>query len=118
MNPIFQLLLQDKYKSATRQFLIWYNTKYPNSLAMFQNLPFTMQIGVFLEYFETIYNLVVMVNTKGYAINFTDNRNIPLVNENNFSYNHYKYEYHEPKSIIYGYQLGILWLFENYDLPF
>ena len=118
MNPVFQNLLQDKYKSSMRSFLQWYNDKYPNSISVFQNLPFTMQIGVYLEYFETIYNLIIIVNTKGYSIQFTDERKTPIHGVNNMQYNHYKYEHNEPKLILFGFELGILWLFENYDLPF
>lgn len=116
MNPIFQQLL--KKTNAIKPFINWYNSKYPNGLATFQNLPFSHQIGVYLEYFETIYTLVILVNTHGYTIHFTDDRKAPLYGENGTMYNHYKYKHSEPKSILYGYELGILWMFDNYDLPF
>ena len=116
MNPVFQKLLQQP--SSIRPFLLWYSVQYPNTLATFQNDPFTKQLGVYLEYFETIYKLIVLVNTKGYSIQFSDNRQTPIVGINNMQYNHYKYDHAEPKSILYGYKLGILWLFENFDLPF
>ena len=116
MNPVFQKLLQQP--SAMRPFLAWYNTRYPNTLVAFQNYPFPHQIGVYLEYFETMYNLIIMVNTKGYSIQFSDNRKTPIHGVNNIQYNHYKYDHAEPKSVIYGYELGIQWLFENFDLPF
>lgn len=115
MNPVFQKLLADP--SSVRPFLQWYNDKYKD-IQVFQNLPFPHQIGVYIEYFETIYNLVIMVNTKGYTIHFSDNRKVPLKTENNLVYNHHKYTHEEPKSVIYGYELGITWLFKNYDLPF
>lgn len=115
MNPIFQKLLLNK--SAMRPFLQWYNDRYKD-LAVFQNDPFTKQLGVYLEYFETTYSMIVLVNTFGYSIQFSDNRKTPIVSENNMQYNHYKFAYNEPKSIIYGYQLAVEWLFENYDVPF
>lgn len=116
MNPIFQKLLQNK--SSFRPFIQWFDTTYPNMLSLFQTLPFTMQLGVYLAYFETIYKLVIMVNTKGYTIHFSDNRAVEIKNQNNLTYNHYKFDHTEPKSIIFGYELGIQWLFENFDLPF
>lgn len=116
LNPVLQNLLQNK--TAIKPFLQWYNGRYPNSLPLFQDLPFAFQIGVFIEYFETIYNLIILVNTKGYSIQFSDNRVTPIYGVNNMQYNHYKYDYKEPKCILYGYELGIKWLFENYDLPF
>jgi hypothetical protein len=85
---------------------------------MFQNLPFPHQLGVYLEYFETIYKLIILVNTNGYSIQFADNRLTPIYGKNNMQYNHYKFDYTEPKSILHGYELGITWLFENYDVPF
>lgn len=117
MNQVFQLLLTEKYKSAMRPFVQWYNTKY-NDLAVFQNLPFEHQIGVYLTYFETIYNLYIVSSPKGYSIHFVDNRNVPLSGRDSMDYNHYRFDNNEPKSIIYSYQLAIIWLFENYDLPF
>ena len=116
MNPVFQKLLQQP--ASIRPFVQWYNTQYPNGLAIFQDLPFSHQIGVYLEYFETIYHISITVSTKGYGIYFSDDRAIPLYNENNLTYNHYRFNHNEPKSIIYGYELGIQWLFKNYDLPF
>ena len=115
MNPIFQKLLENK--SAMRPFLLWYNEKY-NTIALFQNLSFTHQIGVYLEYFESMYNLTIIVTVRGYTIQFNDNRKTPIVGVNNMQYNHHKYDYTEPKSIVYGYELGVKWLFENYDVPF
>lgn len=118
MNPVFQKLLQPQYKSAIRPFIQWFDARYPNSIVLFQNLPFTMQIGVYLEYFETVYSLIVITNRYGYSIQFSDDRKTPIHGVNNMQYNHYKFEYNEPKSIIFGYELGIIWLFNNYDLPF
>jgi len=116
MNQLFQKLLVNK--SAMRPFIQWYDGRYPNSLSVFQDLPFTMQLGVYLEYFETLYHLIIIVNTKGYIIQFSDDRKIPIHGVNNMQYNHYKFEYNEVKTIIHGYELGIAWLFENYDVPF
>jgi len=98
MNPIFQKLLQNP--SAMRPFVQWYNERYKD-LAVFQNLPFPHQLGVYLEYFETMYKLIILVNTKGYSIQFSDNRQVPIAGENNMYYNHYKFDYTEPKSILY-----------------
>lgn len=118
MNVVFQKLLKNN-TSALKPFMQWYAGKYGvNSIASFQEFPFTFQLGVFLEYFETIYSLIVIVNTKGYSIQFSDDRKTPIRGENNIFYNHYRYDHTEPKSIIYGYELAIQWLFENYDLPF
>jgi hypothetical protein len=117
MNPIFQLLLTEKYKSAARPFIQWYNSTYKD-LTIFQNLPFEHQLGVYLKYFETMYKLFIIVSPKGYRIHFTDSRNVPLSGKEGFEYNHYKFDHSESKSIIHGYELAIVWLFENYDLPF
>lgn len=116
MNSVFAKLLQNK--SAMRPFIQWYDAQYPNALAVFQTLPFNHQLGVYLTYFETIYNLIIIVNTHGYSIQFSDNRLTPIYGKNNMQYNHYKYDYTEPKSILFGYELGIMWLFENFDVPF
>lgn len=116
MNPVFVELL--KLNSSIRPFLEWYNMKYPNQLAIFQNLPFSHQIGAYIEYFETMYKLVILVNTKGFTIHFTDSRHTPLDAKNMFKYYHHKYEHTEPKTVMHGYELGIVWLFKNYDLPF
>jgi hypothetical protein len=117
MNPIFTKLLQNT--SAIRPFLQFYRDTYGlDSLAVFQNLPFEHQIGVYLTYFETIYNLYIVSSPKGYSIHFVDNRNIPLSGRDSMDYNHYRFDNNEPKSIIYSYQLAIIWLFENYNLPF
>ena len=116
MNEIFKRIISNA--SSARPFIEWYNIKYPGTLSVFQNLPFTFQLGVYLEYFETLYKLVVMVNTHMYTVNFSDNRNTPLRGENNFTYNHYKYDHAEPSTIIHGYELAVLWLFENFDVPF
>lgn len=115
MNALFTELVKDG--TSIKPFLEWYQMRY-NTIVLFQNLPFSHQIGVYLEYFESMYNLVVLVNTKGFTVHFTDQRKTPLTHDNDFNYYHHKYEYEEPKSIIYGYQLGIIWLFKNYDLPF
>ena len=119
MNVIFQKLLKDN-ATAFKPFLQWYAGAYGmNAEAMFQNLPFSHQIGVYLEYFEKIYSLTVIVSIKGYTVHFTDNRKVPLKSsENNFEYNHYRFNHKEPKTIMYGYELAIVWLFENYNLPF
>jgi hypothetical protein len=101
-----------------RPFIQWYDGKYPNSLAIFQNLPFEHQLGVYLAYFETLYKLYIIVSPKGYSVQFVDSRTIPLSTRESMAYNHYKFDYNEPKSIIYGYELAINWLFENYDVPF
>ena len=116
MNPIFTELL--KLEVSIRPFLEWYMRKYPNMLPVFQTLPFSHQIGVYLEYFESIYNLVVLVNTRGFTVHFTDNRSIQISKNSLENYYHYKFLHNEPKSIIHGYELGIIWLFKNYDLPF
>ena len=116
LNPIFQKLLLNK--SSIKPFLQWYSGRYPNSIALFQDLPFAFQIGIYLEYFESMYNLIINVTTRGYSIQFSDNRKVPIYGANNMQYNHYKYDHTKPKSIIYGYELGIIWLFENYALPF
>jgi hypothetical protein len=100
-----------------RPFIVWYNTTY-NDLAVFQNLPFEHQIGAYLKYFETMYKLYIIVSPKGYSIHFVDNRNVPLSARDSIMYNHYRFEHNEPKTIIYGFELAIFWLFENYDLPF
>lgn len=117
MNPLFKSLLAN-CPIGMRQFLEWYNMTYPNQLVIFQNLPFSHQIGVYLEYFQTIYNLVILVNTKGFTIHFTDQRKTPIDTLSEKTYYHHKHTINEPKSIIYGYELGIAWLFKNYDLPF
>ena len=118
MNAVFQKLLKEN-STALKPFLQFYIGKYgANGLAAFQEMPFTFQLGIYLEYFETIYNLIIIVNTKGYSIQFSDDRKTPIRGENNMFYNHYRYEYNEPKSIIFGYECGIIWLFTNYDLPF
>ena len=83
---------------------------------MFQNLPFSHQIGVYIEYFETIYNLTVISSRKGYTIHYTDK--FYNIDKANPEYAHYKFNHNEDKSIIYGFELGIIWLFENYDVPF
>jgi len=116
MNPIFVELL--KKTSAIRPFLEWYTRQYPNGITTFQNLPFSHQIGVYLEYFETMYKLVVIVTTRGFTIHFTNGSKSPIDANTMLNYHHHKFEHSEPKSIIYGYQLGIIWLFENYDVPF
>ena len=117
MNLVFQKLLKEN-STAFKPFLQWYAGKYgANSVATFQEFPFSFQIGVYLEYFESIYNLVVLVTTNGYRIQFTDNRKTPMPGSNP-EYNHYRFNHKEPKSVIYGYELAIVWLFENYDLPF
>jgi hypothetical protein len=85
------------------------------TIEVFQHLPFTHQIGVYLEYFEEIYSLVVLVSHVGYKVQFKDKRNMIQVNP---EYNHHRFTHSEPKSIIYGYELAIFWLFENFDLPF
>ena len=118
MNVVFQKLLKEN-TSALKPFIQWCAGKYgTTSIAAFQEMPFTYQLGVYLEYFETIYSLIIIVNTKGYSIQFSDDRKTPIRGENNMFYNHHKYEHNEPKSIIYGYELAIVWLFENFDLPF
>lgn len=118
MNPLFQTLLHEEYKVAMRTFLQWYNEKYPNTISLFQNLPFTMQLGVYLEYFQSMYDLIVLVSTKGYRIQFTDNRVTPIHGQNNMQYNHYKFDYEDSKNIMIGYEEAIKWLFSNYNLPF
>lgn len=118
MNPLFQELLSKEYTVGMKEFLHWYNDKYPNTISLFQNLPFTMQLGVYLEYFESIYNLIVLVSTKGYRIQFTDNRITPIHGENNMQYNHYKFDHVKDSNIMIGYEIAIKWLFQNYNLPF
>jgi hypothetical protein len=118
MNQVFQELLHKDNTVAMKEFLQWYNDKYPNTISLFQNLPFTMQLGVYLEYFESIYNLIVLVSTKGYRIQFTDTRITPIYGINNMQYNHYKFDYEDSKNIMIGYESAIKWLFENYNLPF
>lgn len=118
MNPVFQKILS-QYKVGSREFLQWYIQCYgQNNVAIFQHLPFSHQIGVFIEYFETQYKLAIVASYKGFVIHWTDSRNMELDPLNGINYYHHKYTHDEPKSIVYGYELGVLWLFENYDLPF
>jgi hypothetical protein len=117
MNLVFQKLL--KKPESFKPFIQYYASKYgTQSVSLFQELPFSHQLGVYLEYFESIYNLIVLVSTKGYRIQFTDNRKTPIRGENDMQYSHYKFNHTEPQGIMIGYEMAIEWLFDNYDLPF
>lgn len=74
---------------------------------------------MYIEYYETLYKLAIVASVRGVVIHWTDTQfNVEIDPVNSKRFYHHRFEHNEPKEIMYGYQLAVLWLFDNFDLPF
>ena len=64
--------ISNKYKELTKEFFIWYNTKYKYPLSSFISLPEIMQFGVITEYIIDKYNMSYHCDSGSYYIFWYD----------------------------------------------
>lgn len=119
MNLTFQEIL--KQTNTVVPFLQWYKENYQD-LAIFQNLQFEHQIGVFMRYFEEKLNMAISADHSGYIVYYArpqlaSNAIIAEVKKGGNWWIR-KEVFTKEKTVVESYKVGILHIFKHLDLPF